>query len=270
LWLMTFSGHAPLVKVVQDGLSELEKFLGATQVGRIIVIDAEGNAVPFLKGLEQGEHPRGWVTCLKGTLLKGKKITGLGEFRPYRDGDRIRAGETHLNDPGGGEFKIRVVEIERRSSGKVTRLGASVLLTEESFNPEDLGNLYFQRWPAQEANFRAVNQAAKLKQVHGYGKQLVSNISVVTKLSALSDRRARGEERHLSQTAEVAAQADELAATQKALQELELSRKGLDKQIKAFMKSGGGDEVKGQTLLKSQQESTSVDRHDPRAALRDG
>ena len=81
---------------------------------------------------------------------------------------------------------------------------------------------------------------------------------MVTKLSELSDRRALDEERHLIQTAEVAAQEQELAAAQKALQELGPSRKGLDQQIKAFMKSGGGDQVKGQTLLKSQQESTSA------------
>src|ERR1700730_12595498 len=55
-----------------------------------------------------------------------------------------------------------------------------MLLRERDWSASDLSGLYFDRWPNQEANFRAVNQAVGAKDVHGYGKQLVDNVSVIT------------------------------------------------------------------------------------------
>jgi len=194
LWFTTYSGRAPLVKVVPELLTRLETNLDDAQVGRIVVIDAEGNSVRFLKALQHGSPARAWVTRLKPTMVQGKRIFNRTNFRPYREGDRVRMGECNLNDPDGGTFRVRVVEIERRSKGTITYLGASTLLKEQDWKPQDVADLYFDRWPCQEANFRAVNQALGFKQVHGYGKQLVDNVSVVTKLDRLDNQLARLEE----------------------------------------------------------------------------
>ena len=196
LWMVTHSGRAPLVKAVPKMLDQLREMNDGAEIGRIVVIDAEGNSVPFLKGLEQGKPARGWVTRLKPSMLEGKRIFNRTNYQAYREGDRVRIGLVDLNDPDDPEkpFRIRVIEVERRSKGTVTYLGASTLLEERDWKASELSDLYFERWPKQEANFRAVNQALGFKQVHGYGKQLVDNIAVVTRLDELEQNITRGQE----------------------------------------------------------------------------
>jgi hypothetical protein len=185
LWLVTHSGRTPLVKVVPELLGELEAIVAAP-IGRLVVIDAEGNSIPFLRGLEQGTPARAWATRLKPQLLAGKRIFNRTNYRPYRDGDRVRMGLCDLVDTDGQPFRIRVVEVERRRKGTITYLGASTRLDDHEWPAAALADLYFARWPNQEANFRAVNQAVGCKDVHGYGKQLVDNVTVVTELDKLA------------------------------------------------------------------------------------
>jgi transposase len=191
LWMVTHSGRAPLVRVVPSLLNQLEATLEGAQVGRLIVIDAEGNSIPFLKGLEEGTPERAWVTRLRPSWVEGKAIFNRTNYRPYRDGDRIRIGVADFNDPDGGMFRMRVIEIERRSKGTVTYLGASLRLLEREWSAIELADVYFDRWPNQEANFRAVNQAVGSKDVHGYGKQWVDNVTVVTEIDKLQKERVR-------------------------------------------------------------------------------
>lgn len=198
LWMATHSGRAPLVKQLPQMLSNMEVTWGSSAVGRIVVIDAEANSVPFLKGLQQASTARAWVTRLRPDWLKDKRIFNRTNYVAYRDGDRVRVGLADFNDPEvkGRQFRMRVVELERRKTGEVTYLGASTLLDEREWKAKDIADLYFDRWPNQEANFRAVNQATKSKQVHGYGKRLVDNVSVLTKLDTL-DGQIRGAEQRL-------------------------------------------------------------------------
>lgn len=204
LWQVTHSGRAPLVREVPGLLNQLEAILAGAEVGRIVVIDAEANSIPFLKGLESGTPARAWVTRLRPSWLKHKKIFNRNNYRAYRNGDRIRNGLADFPDPEGGLFRMRVVEIERRSTGCVTYLGASALLRERDWSETELADLYFERWPNQEANFRAVNQAVGSKEVHGYGKQLVDNITVVTELDALGKELRKLSAASLQQSAELA------------------------------------------------------------------
>ena len=98
-------GHAQSVSQINDG----------AEIGRIVVIDAESNSVPFLKGLQTGAPPRAWVTRLRPSLLEGKRIFNRTNYRPYRDGDRVRMGLVDLHDPEGpGQvFRVRVIEVDR-------------------------------------------------------------------------------------------------------------------------------------------------------------
>ena len=195
LWMLTCSGRAPLVKEVPKALVRMEQEWGESSVGRIVVIDAEGNSIPFLKGLEQGEPKRAWLTRLRPGWVKGKRIFNRNNYQAYRDGDRVRSGVADFNDPDGGAFRMRVVEVERRTTGDITYLGAAMLLREQDWKPQQLADLYFDRWPNQEANFRAVNQAVGLKEVHGYGKQLVDNITVINELDKVAGKADRADER---------------------------------------------------------------------------
>lgn len=219
VWQKTFSGRAPLVREVPPLLDHLEKVIEGAQVGRIVVIDAEGNSIPFLKGLESATPSRGWITRLRPSWMEGKRIFNRTNYQPYRDGDRIRMGVADFPDPAGGTFRMRVVEIERRSKGTVTCLGASTLLSERDWSAAELGDLYFDRWPNQEANFRAVNQAVGAKDVHGYGKQLVDNVSVVTELDTMQNEIVR-----LKATAETL-KSERVAAQEKYKGEQALLRK---------------------------------------------
>jgi len=188
LWMVTSSGRNPLVEAVPRMLEEFAEVHADAEIGGIIVIDAEGNSVPFLKKLEGGKLARSWVTRLKPSLLRGKTIEYSTEYKPYRNGDEIREGVVDLNDPEDPKnpFRCRIVEIKRRTKGSVTHLGASKLLDPVIWDGERLADLYFGRWPHQELNFRAVNQALNFKDVHGYGKQLVDNVTVLTELDKLA------------------------------------------------------------------------------------
>ena len=215
LWQVTRSGRAPLVREVPALLDHLKEVLGGAEVGRIVVIDAEGNSIPFLKGLETGTPARAWVTRLRPDWVKSKRLFNRTNYRPYRDGDRIRIGVADFPDPTGPQgatFRMRVIEIERRTKGTLTYLGASLRLPEREWAAGELADLYFDRWPHQEANFRAVNQAVGSKDVHGYGKQLVDHVSVVTELDALQKEMRRLSTTAVELTAKGAAVAQEVRA----------------------------------------------------------
>lgn len=185
------SGRAPLVKILPQAIGGLERQIGA-EIGRIVVIDAEGNSAPFLAGLEQDK--RAWVTRLRPDMVKDKPIRNRTPFRAYRDEDRIREGEIDLRLDKENHLTIRLLEIERQESGEVVYLAASMLLRIQDWKTVEVADLYFSRWPNQELNFRDVNQATNIKQVRGYGKRLVQNVAVTTKLEDLSKSINRAEQ----------------------------------------------------------------------------
>jgi len=259
LWMVTHSGRAPLVKAVPHLLSELQEILEGAEVGRIVVIDAEGNSVPFLKGLEQGkpgEPGRGWVTRLKASLVQGKRIFNCTNYRAYRDGDRVRMGECELNDPEvkGGTFRIRVLEVERRRKGNVTYLGASTLLDEKEWKPQEIADLYFERWPAQEAIYRAVNRAVGLKDVHGYGKQMVDNVSVLTKLDKLEARLRRLAERAEVKSGQIVEQTAALMEQEQELKQQQRRHETVSRQMEQAVLSGKRITSKLQALVEEQRQ----------------
>lgn len=182
LWYLAHSGRAPLVKAIPETVGRLEQQLGA-EIGRIVVIDAEGNAAPFLAGLEA--EKRGWVTRLRPSMVTGKPVINRTNWRPYRQNDRIREGEIELRLNRTGSLRIRLLEIERHHSRAIVHLAASKLLRIQDWNTAEIADLYFARWPNQELDFRSVNQATGFKQVHGYGKRLVENVAVITKIENL-------------------------------------------------------------------------------------
>ena len=233
LWMVTHSGRAPLVKAVPVLLNQFRELNDGAEMGRIVVIDAEGNAVSFLKQLEQGPPKRAWVTRLKPSLVEGKRIFNRTNYQPYRDGDRIRTGLVDLNDPEASKqvFRIRVVEIERRSKGTVTYIGASTRLDERDWKPAEVADLYFDRWPNQEANFRAVNQALGLKQVHGYGKQLVDNVTVITELDELGQKTRQAEEQVEQRTEELKRHQELQHGQEKLLRRTERHNESLTRQL---------------------------------------
>ena len=253
LWLVTHSGRTPLVKVVPRLLGELEDIVAAP-VGRLVVIDAESNSIPFLRGLEQGPKARAWATRLKPQLLAGKRIFNRTNYRAYRDGDRVRVGLCDLVDAAGQPFRIRVVEIERRRKGTITYLGASTRLDAREWSATALADLYFARWPNQEANFRAVNQAVGCKDVHGYGKQLVDNVTVVTELDKLAQSTIKLAATAGDLKAALAGAQHQLVAAQQLRRRHEQRQQTVARHLAPRLKRGCSITAKTRTLLEEQRQ----------------
>lgn len=265
LWMVTHSGRAVLVKVLPEYLERLETFLDA-DVGRVVVIDAEGNSLPFLKGLELVE--RGWVTRLRPSLIEGKVIFDRTGYSRYRDGDRVRMGRCHLADPDQPKtelFPMRVIELKRRRTGQVTYLGASQLLAEDEWPAAKVADLYFERWPKQEANFRAVNRAVDLKEVHGYGKQRVDNVTVITRLDKLRNTVRRLEERRAEQTQKREAAREKLQTIDKVLRRTEQRQETVQRQLRPLLKKDQRVTAKTRRLLREQEDLALKHGHKEKA-----
>jgi transposase len=254
LWMLTHSGRATLVKVIPDAMKRLDEICGPASVGRVVVIDAEANSIPFLKGLEQGESGQAWVTRLRDDWAQNKRIFNKGNYRPYRNGDRVRMGVADFNDPEikKGKFRMRVIEVERRNSGKITYLGASMLLNEKEWNAASIADVYFERWPNQEADFRAVNQATGFKEVHGYGKQLVDNVSVITEIDDLVRKSANAQQRYDRRTSALNILKENIHEEKKLIGCLERRQDTVDRHIKAEVIVGKSVTTKVQHLLEEQ------------------
>ena len=254
LWMVTHSGRTPLVNAVPKLLDKLSEINDGAEIDRIVVIDAEGNSVPFLKKLEKGPPARAWITRLKPELVDGKHIFNRTNYQAYRDGDRVRVGLVDLNDPEvkGGTFRVRIVEIERRTKGTITYLGASTLLEERDWAAAEISDLYFERWPMQEADFRAVNQALGFKQVHGYGKQLVDNVAVVTKLDELAQKITKEQEQVALRSEDTTLQQKELKEQSKLLARYEQRHETLTRHMRARIDTGKPITPKLQGLAKEE------------------
>ena len=107
---------------------------------------------------------------------------------------------SHLDELEDEPWLPRLIEIERRETGTTVYLGASKKMSEQEWNMAETADLYFERWPKQELNFRDVNEATKFKKVKGFGKQSVQNIAVTTKLDKLVGRERRTQARIAGQT----------------------------------------------------------------------
>jgi hypothetical protein len=236
---------------VPNLLEQLETTLDGAEVGRIVVIDAEANSIPFLKSLEEAEPARAWVTRLRPSLVEGREIVERTRYRAYRDGDRIRMGVADFNDPDGADgakFRMRVIEIERRSKGTTTYLGASMLLSDAEWRPVDLADAYFERWPNQEANFRAVNRAVGFKDVHGYGKQLVDNVGVITEMERLGKRLQKLEERAAKLEAGTQVRLESARTAERELQRLQRRQETVSRHLDQCLEKGGAITPKIQQL----------------------
>lgn len=256
LWMKTHSGRAPLVEVIPEMLDHLRQELGGSEIGRIVVIDAEGNSVPFLQALEEGAPARAWATRLKPSMLDGKHIFNRTNYQSYRNGDRVRCGLVDLNNAEIGpqaSFRTRIAEVEHRTTGEVTYIGASTLLSERDWGACDLADLYFDRWPNQEANFRAVNQALGFKDVHGYGKQLVDNVTVVTELDKLEKKIHNTEARITGTKDELTNVSTVLKDGEKALKKMDRRASTVARQMKRSIDNGEHITPKIRRLVQEQQ-----------------
>ena len=186
----THSGAAPLAPRVLQLIESVEE-RAEHPLGRLTVIDGECCSAGLLDAFKGAG--RDLIVPLPATMIKPERFQfGRGSgFRPYRDGDRIREGMITLQDSKDRDVRVdaRAIIIERRTketwSVLVSLAGAG------DWSTRGLADAYFGRWPNQEGFFREANQALGLRRVHGYGKRVVTNTVVLTKLEQATARLER-------------------------------------------------------------------------------
>ncbi len=197
IYFETHSGPAPLAPRVLSLLEQIERS-AEYPLGRLTVIDGECCSASLLREFKDAH--RDLVTPLPATLATPERIRferGSAP-QPYREGDTIREGQITLVDSHdkGRQVEARAIVIEQRT--KAGWVALVTLADRDVWPARRLAEIYYERWPRQENFFRLANEAVGLNQVHGYGKRLVTNTSVLTKLDELEQKAARASEEQAS------------------------------------------------------------------------
>lgn len=187
IYFETHSGTAPLAPRVLEMIEgvELER---VAPVGRLTVIDGECCSAALLAAFK--EAGRDLITPMSAAMIRPERfdLERGSRWQEYREGDRIREGKTTLVDSKDPSIRVevRALIIERR-----TKKAWTVLVTQadrDIWSARQLADVYFDRWPLQEGVFRQQIAAVGLETVHGYGKRVVANTAVITKVDNIDCR----------------------------------------------------------------------------------
>jgi hypothetical protein len=214
IYFETFSGTAPLSPRVLALLQRVEQET-EQPVGRLTVIDGECCSALLLHQFKLDE--RDLVVPLSARMVKPERFHfGRGSaFRPYRDGDLLREGRITLRDSGDAKVEVDARAVVIQPRGKDRWHVLVTLADPDVWTARELADAYYGRWPNQEGFFRNANQSVGLKEVHGYGKRVVTNTAVLTQLEEVESRIARTHERQIKN-------AEQHARIEQQLTELEL------------------------------------------------
>jgi hypothetical protein len=105
----------------------------------------------------------------------------MGSATRYKYGDAtLRELEIELEDSQEKGYLIRVRSIKIDwDNGRTTNLLTS--FPEEVVDCSEVVRCYFERWPAEELQFRSMKAAVSLNKVAGYGKQKLDDAGVITR-----------------------------------------------------------------------------------------
>ena len=155
---------------------------------QILVMDAAGNGVETLREPSDSDSDYYFITMLDSNQFSERKVKSVSGERRYDYGDaHLVDCHVELEDSNdkGFIFETRVVQVHW-DNGRT-----SVLITnvpEEIFDPDNVVKSYFDRWPAQELDFRDMKGGVNLHRVVSYGKKLVDNTTVLGRLRYSRDR----------------------------------------------------------------------------------
>jgi len=194
IYFQTFNGHADIGKNALGMLDKIEEYLKDTTtveeqftVNRILIMDGGGNGVKTLRELSNsGYH---FITILDSNQINDRKIKSVSKKKRYDFGEAFLEDCTiELEDSNekGYLFETRVVQVHwdnGRTSVLITSLG------EEIFSTDNVVKSYFDRWPAQELNFKDMKSSVNIHRIVGYGKKLVDNQTVLNKIKKLQQQK---------------------------------------------------------------------------------
>jgi len=189
LYFQTFNGHADLGKNALRMMDKISEYLENTStlnqfaVNRILIMDAAGNGVKTLRELSDSGYY--FITMLDSNQFTERKVKFVSEEKRYDYGDAHLVDCTvELEDSNdkGYIFVTRAVQVNR-ANGRTSVLITSV--PEAIFATDNVVKSYFDRWPAQELDFKDMKEGVNLHRVVGYGKKLVDNTKVLEKIERL-------------------------------------------------------------------------------------
>jgi len=145
-----------------------------TSVTRVLVMDGASNSVKTLRAFASQDKYH-YITPLDDNQWKERKINTIGRPNRYRYGEAtLREVVIELEDSQEKGYLIRTRGIKIDwDNGKMTVLLTS--LPVETAGLSEVVRSYFDRWPAQELQFKSMKSTVSLHRVAGYGKQKVQD-----------------------------------------------------------------------------------------------
>ncbi len=183
IYFETFSGHGPVGEHILSLFEKIENVIlnvprSSAKVYRAIIMDGASNSVKTLRAfISQQKYY--YVTPLDDNQWNERKVIKIGRSSRYRYGNAtLRELEIELEDSNEKGYLIssRAIKIDW-DNGKMTVLLTSLPL--KILDASEVVWSYFQRWPAQELQFRYKKAAVALNRVAGYGKKEIDNPRVI-------------------------------------------------------------------------------------------
>lgn len=212
VYFETYPGHAPTGEHVLGLFEKIENSImevpgSRTRVCRAIVMDSASNSVKTLRAFA-AQTKYHYITSLDDNQWSPRKICQRSYPVPYRYGKAtLRDTRIELADSKDKKHLIapRAICIEwrptKRREAKKTALVTSI--PRELADASEVVRAYFRRWPAQELMFRGMKAAFSLNRICGYGKKLVTNERVKSKLKELDAKRKTLEDELNGQLGEI-------------------------------------------------------------------
>ena len=174
------SGQAYLPDVVPRLLDDYEETAGLGAVRRVVVFDRECHAVGFFKQL--GERYTFIIALRSNVTGANARFRDVSAWSPTAGEAEVCDGFLTLRDrrPGEADLEVRVVGFRRRPTQAVLWLATNA--ANDVFEASDVVRLYLGRWPCQERQYRDSLGRIGFGRLHGYGKEEVAHVAVVSRL----------------------------------------------------------------------------------------
>jgi len=215
LLIETHAGTAPLKRSIGRMLERLRTVVGPeAAVDRMTVIDSEAGHAGVLWALH-GKSDVFFISVLKGAVLKGANLQQEGPWQAYRERDELCEAGVHLfgKDAPKSGVALRAVQMRRPNSRHPHTTVFTTNASVADLPTEDVASVYLSRWPNQEQVFRDGRNGGGLNRSHGYGREQVTHVALVDKLTKSNARVARAEAAVLTATKTRDQLALDLAAT---------------------------------------------------------
>jgi transposase len=181
VYMETYAGKAPVGEHILGLFEKIEDVLEGPglplRVTRVIVMDAASNGVATLRAFAEQDRYH-YITSLDDNQWNARKVRQEGRPKRYYYGDAtLRDCLLELEDSQekGYVVVVRAVRIDW-DYGKTTVLITS--LPKEAVGASQVVKAYFDRWPYEELQFRAMKSFACLNRVAGYGKKKLPDENV--------------------------------------------------------------------------------------------